>query len=96
MTYWRKHFPSASIAYGPRQGLAKKCPCQDCEERHSFCHNDCEKYKEWRTEYDAEKKKAVAEMHKTVLLNDYIAESMRKAPSRYANDAQKRKERKRG
>ena len=30
-------------------------PCFECKERHIACHGICEKYKAWRTQYDAEK-----------------------------------------
>jgi hypothetical protein len=31
-------------------------PCKDCPNRHCACSSTCEKYAEWRKEYDAEKK----------------------------------------
>ena len=28
-------------------------PCKGCKDRHEACHNECEKYKEWKTYYSA-------------------------------------------
>lgn len=27
-------------------------PCKDCTDRHMACHSTCEKYKEWKQEFD--------------------------------------------
>lgn len=32
------------------------CPCKGCADRFCACSSTCEKYAEWRKEYDAEKK----------------------------------------
>jgi hypothetical protein len=29
-------------------------PCKDCEDRHVNCHSQCERYKGYRAEYEAE------------------------------------------
>jgi Fe-S-cluster-containing dehydrogenase component len=31
-------------------------PCKGCTERHLACHDSCEKYKEWRDQYQAQEK----------------------------------------
>ena len=31
-------------------------PCKDCMERYIGCHSSCEKYIEWRKEFDEQKK----------------------------------------
>lgn len=31
------------------------CPCFNCNERHTNCHSECEKYIEWKRERDIEK-----------------------------------------
>ena len=31
-----------------------KCPCKNCEERHRACHDNCERFKEWKAEYAAQ------------------------------------------
>lgn len=33
-----------------------KNPCKGCENRHQFCHCDCEQYKSWKEEHIKEKK----------------------------------------
>lgn len=35
--------------------MSKMSPCKDCSDRHPYCHSQCEKYKEWRDEFHAEK-----------------------------------------
>lgn len=30
-------------------------PCMGCEDRYPACHGECERYKAWRAEYDAQK-----------------------------------------
>ena len=32
-----------------------KTPCIDCDDREPGCHGKCDRYKEWRVEFDAEK-----------------------------------------
>jgi hypothetical protein len=32
-------------------------PCKDCADRHPACHSHCEKYKEWKVEWDALREK---------------------------------------
>lgn len=32
--------------------MRKKAPCKGCQERTLTCHGFCEKYKEWKAEYD--------------------------------------------
>lgn len=32
-------------------------PCKDCADRHPACHSHCEKYKEWKAEWDALREK---------------------------------------
>lgn len=27
-------------------------PCKDCDKRHSGCHSQCEKYRDWRKKMD--------------------------------------------
>ena len=27
-------------------------PCKDCPDRHTACHDHCEKYKAWKEEHD--------------------------------------------
>jgi hypothetical protein len=31
-------------------------PCKDCPERHTACHDTCERYKEWKQRIDEQKK----------------------------------------
>ena len=38
--------------------MVGKCPCKGCTERTVGCHANCEKYKKWRTDYEAEMKEA--------------------------------------
>lgn len=33
-------------------GYSGKGPCCSCTDRHVSCHSDCEKYLEWRKDYD--------------------------------------------
>lgn len=35
------------------------CPCKDCTDRNAQCHSLCDKYKLYKTEVEAHKKKAV-------------------------------------
>lgn len=28
------------------------CPCRGCEDRKFLCHSSCERYKQWKTEYE--------------------------------------------
>lgn len=32
--------------------LETGCPCKGCQDRYVGCHSECDKYKEWRAEYD--------------------------------------------
>lgn len=29
------------------------CPCKDCNDRHTACHDKCEKYAEWKIGYNS-------------------------------------------
>lgn len=35
----------------------KVAPCKNCTERHLACHDECEKYKEWKAGENKIKKK---------------------------------------
>lgn len=35
--------------------MSKKCPCKDCKDRCSTCHDTCTLYKEWKTEKIADR-----------------------------------------
>lgn len=37
--------------------LKQLSPCRDCQDRQLGCHSDCDKYKEWKNFFDADKKK---------------------------------------
>lgn len=37
------------------KGRNEATPCMGCEDRYPACHGHCEKYKEWRAEFDAKK-----------------------------------------
>jgi hypothetical protein len=32
--------------------MAGKCPCRGCTERILLCHGRCERYQEWKKEYE--------------------------------------------
>lgn len=32
--------------------MAGKCPCRGCEERILLCHGRCERYQQWKNEYE--------------------------------------------
>lgn len=32
------------------------CPCKGCTDRHSLCHGECERYKEWHAKSHSEYK----------------------------------------
>lgn len=34
--------------------MRENSPCKDCANRHTACHDSCEKYKEWRARYQAQ------------------------------------------
>ena len=36
-------------------------PCKDCEFRHVGCHAECEVYKDWKKDHEAELKKKSAQ-----------------------------------
>jgi len=91
-TYFRA-LPSTTIIYGPRQKLAEACPCRNCDERRQSCHTECEKYKTWRAEYDADKDGAKKAQSMTAILNDYVVEGKRKMRSRADSAAKRRRNR---
>lgn len=31
-------------------------PCKDCPDRHTACHDSCDKYKDWKVRYQAQQK----------------------------------------
>ena len=36
--------------------MREDSPCRGCEDRHTACHDSCEKYKEWKERDQAQKK----------------------------------------
>lgn len=30
-----------------------KCPCNNCSDRHESCHATCDKYLDWKVDYDS-------------------------------------------
>lgn len=32
--------------------IREKPPCKDCQDRHTACHDKCEKYKAWKSWLD--------------------------------------------
>lgn len=47
-----------------------KSPCKDCENRHEACWSNCEKYKEWRSVFDANKKDREKQYEPSNFIND--------------------------
>jgi hypothetical protein len=41
-----------SVNKGEGMSYSGKGPCCSCTDRHVSCHSDCEKYLEWRKDYD--------------------------------------------
>lgn len=39
------------------------CPCKGCADRTAVCHGKCDKYTEWRIEYDKMKAQMAAEFY---------------------------------
>ena len=37
------------------QGVRQKTPCKGCTERVAGCHSVCERYKEWKIEWERER-----------------------------------------
>ena len=35
--------------------MSNKCPCRGCTERILLCHGRCEKYQNWKKEYEESK-----------------------------------------
>lgn len=48
---------------------SKEAPCHGCTDRSITCHSECDKYKEWKTEYD---RKLDAYNKKTSFIKDLI------------------------
>jgi hypothetical protein len=34
--------------------MMEHSPCKDCPDRHTACHDSCDKYKEWKERYQAQ------------------------------------------
>lgn len=47
-----------------------KSPCKDCESRHEACWSNCEKYKEWRSVFDENKKARERQYEPSNFIND--------------------------
>lgn len=52
-------------------------PCRNCEERHTACHDKCDRYHAWKSEMH--KIKEVKNAYKAAYFNDYIDENRRQA-----------------
>lgn len=39
-------------------------PCYGCQDRHAGCHAECDKYKDWRREWDANRAEIIRENEK--------------------------------
>ena len=55
--------------------MVDKCPRKNCNERYTACWGSCDKYKEWRKEFDA--KKEEMDKHKLNYYNMQIYEMER-------------------
>lgn len=51
------------------------CPCKNCQERWAKCRIGCDKYKDWRKEYDDLKEKADKEKQLDNSLTSYVTEA---------------------
>ena len=56
----------------------KVCPCRDCTERQCGCHSHCGKYKDWRKEYDEQKKINLHTKNEYNRLNEYEVDKVRR------------------
>jgi hypothetical protein len=36
--------------------MREDSPCKDCPDRHTACHDSCDKYKAWKERYTAQQK----------------------------------------
>lgn len=59
-----------------------KCPCKDCELRHEACWSNCDKYREWRGTFDANKKEREKEYEPSNFLNDQKHKRMKRINKR--------------
>lgn len=50
-------------------------PCRNCEERHTACHDSCQRYKDWKAE--AQKIKAAKKAYEEDWREDYEAMNRR-------------------
>ena len=54
--------------------MSRIAPCKDCESRHAECHATCQLYKDWKGEYETEKKKSYARQKLNMDYVDYVLE----------------------
>ena len=52
----------------------RKNPCYNCVERIFGCHAGCERYIEWKTEFDEKKKVEKANREKEYQMNSYAVD----------------------
>lgn len=54
-------------------------PCKGCEERHTACHDHCERYKQWKAEIQAAHKKEKAYLAQR--REDFMRSEARRGPN---------------
>lgn len=58
-------------------------PCKGCEERHSGCHSECEKFLAWKSEYEAKRAEINKQKDQQRMLDDVRNGSARKMMRKY-------------
>lgn len=52
-------------------------PCKDCKDRHMACHADCDKYRAWKADLDAQRIKCRQNKGQTIEFAEYARDRER-------------------
>jgi len=58
--------------------IKNSAPCKDCPDSGCGRHSDCEKYLEWKAEWDKKKNSIMGEQKRERMLNEFSVDGYRK------------------